>query len=324
MLWAVSAFGQQVTFEAVTQVEYGRGDPSVTFRSAVDGKLTVKLACDGTSFARTTGVKAGGVWTLPLTGLAKGRHACTGTARLDEPTGDWAESPLSFTVSLLATLQLSATAGDVDLAKHTLVVHADRPLKAAEVRVIGEDGAVLATETATLLDPLAPSFRWVADGEVLKLAVTATDEAGVRSELELSPWTYAIPHVDVVFATGSAEITAAEAAKLEQCWADVERVLGKYGRVVDIELFVGGYTDTVGSSTSNQGLSERRAAAIAGWFVQRGFSRPVWYQGFGEDALLQPTPDETDALANRRAMYLLAAEAPPVGPNVPRTDWKRR
>ena len=35
-----------------------------------------------------------------------------------------------------------------------------------------------------------------------------------------------------------------------------------------------------------------------------------------------PTPDETDELANRRALYVLAAEKP-VSPAFPRADWQR-
>ena len=81
--------------------------------------------------------------------------------------------------------------------------------------------------------------------------------------------------------------------------------------------------DTVGDAASNQGLSERRARAIAAWFRQRGFRGAVWYQGFGEGVLAVGTPDETDEPANRRAIYVLAADKPPVSDVLPRQAWKR-
>jgi outer membrane protein OmpA-like peptidoglycan-associated protein len=93
--------------------------------------------------------------------------------------------------------------------------------------------------------------------------------------------------------------------------------------VVEIQLYVAGYTDTVGNSASNQGLSERRAKSIARWFSTRGFAQPIHFQGFGEDALAVGTPDETDQAANRRAIYILAAQPPPTGPTLPRSAWHR-
>jgi outer membrane protein OmpA-like peptidoglycan-associated protein len=69
-------------------------------------------------------------------------------------------------------------------------------------------------------------------------------------------------------------------------------------------------------------LSERRARAIAAWFRRRGFTGPVSYQGFGETALAVPTPDETDEAANRRALYILAANPPPVSEQLPARAWK--
>ena len=132
-----------------------------------------------------------------------------------------------------------------------------------------------------------------------------------------------IPHEDVVFASGSHAIPGAENPKLESSWTSVSEVFAKYGAVVEVKLYVAGYTDTVGDAGSNQGLSERRARSIATWFRQRGFAGPVFYQGFGESVLAVQTPDGTDEQANRRALYVLAAQAPPVSPPLPRSDWKQ-
>lgn len=319
---AVAAAGDAISMSGVTSVAHGVQEPSLTFTSAVEGTLTVSLSCAGKAFPVKRGVRPGEAVTLTLSGLPMGQHRCTGTLRVDERSGAWAEMPLDVGVALLPALDWRVSSDDYSAEEKRLVVHPSRPLKEAEVELIGLGGVVLARETATLIDPSNPTFSWVVDDEVLKLVVTATDEAGTRGQLTLSPWSYAIPHEDVVFPSGSHDLPRAETPKLERCWSDVQATLDKYGSVVDIELFVAGYTDTVGTAASNQGLSERRARAIAAWFRARGFPGPIWYQGFGEDVLAVPTPDETDQLANRRALYVLAAQTPQA-PELPRADWKR-
>jgi outer membrane protein OmpA-like peptidoglycan-associated protein len=321
MWWSLPALAQDLTFDAVLRVEQGRGQPSVTFRSQVEGEVSVQLACGPQRYARAEALRPGGSFVLELGGLPPGESSCAGSVRLDKPGGDWAETPLSFQVAVLQTLSLEVSS--LELSERRLVVRASRPLARAEVELISLGGAVLARETAVLVEPQAPSFSWTAEGEVLELVVTGADRSGYEARLELSPWSYAIPHEDVVFASGQADLAPGEAAKLERCWAEVQRVMEKYGSVVDMELFVAGYTDTVGSADSNEALSERRAAAIASWFARRGFHGPVWYQGFGESALARPTPDETDDPVNRRALYLLAAQAPEVSEHLPRDAWKR-
>lgn len=321
--WLVfGASAQDLTFDAVSRVAVG-ASPSITFHAQVDGAVHAELTCSGTAFALDRKLAAGASATLTLSGLREGAHPCAGKVRLDQPSGDWAEAPLSLTVEVRSPIGFTFSAADVDLPGHKLVVHPSRPVAKAELELRGAGGAVLGRETATLTDKAHPTFSWVTEDEVIVLAVTVTDDAGIAATLELSPWSYAIPHDDVVFASGSDAITASEEPKLERCWADVERVMAKYGSVVKIQLFVAGYTDTVGDEAMNQALSERRARSIARWFVRRGFPGEVWAQGFGEDVLAVATPDETDAAPNRRALYLLAAQQPPISPTLPRDRWGR-
>jgi hypothetical protein len=49
---------------------------------------------------------------------------------------------------------------------------------------------------------------------------------------------------------------------------------------------------------------------------------PIAFEGFGETALLVPTPDETDEPRNRRADYIIADEPPPVKSTGFRLGWK--
>jgi hypothetical protein len=322
LLSGIALCADAISFSARTQVQEG-DVASVTFASIVEGSLKVGLDCGGRPFQLSTDVHPGSSHTLELRGLS-GSTTCVGTVRLDQPDGSWGEMPLSIPVSVLSPLSWSFSLDDVDLGQRTLVAHPSRPLKEARLQLIGLGRQVLGEVTADLADPSEPRFSWTDVGEVLVLRVEGTDTTGIAGFLELSPWTYEVPHDDVVFPSGSDAIPATEVAKLEQTWADVQAVLDKYGDVVDIELFVAGYTDTVGDSASNQALSQRRARSIAGWFQQRGFRGPVWFQGFGESVLAVGTPDETDEPANRRAVYLLSADTPPTSELLPRSDWQRR
>jgi outer membrane protein OmpA-like peptidoglycan-associated protein len=312
-----------LSMSAIRQAQEGLSAPSITFQPGVSGRLAVTLSCGATPFSYESAIRPGEPHTLELNGLPLGGHDCRGTVRLTESGGGEGEVPLELHVDVLPPLHLSADRASLDLDGRVLTLSADRPLSRYEVAVFGEGGERLGSGAGELLAQTEAEVRWEqSEGEVLKLDITAWDEAELAGKLELSPWSYAIPHEDVEFPTGSAEILPAEAPKLEKAWADLQDVLARYGAVVEVRLYVAGYTDTVGDAASNQALSESRARAIAGWFRQRGFSGPIAYQGFGESAPAVSTPDETDEPRNRRAVYLLAAEAPPAGGELPRDDWR--
>ncbi len=69
---------------------------------------------------------------------------------------------------------------------------------------------------------------------------------------------------------------------------------------------VNGHTDTSGSARYNQGLSERRAAAVAAELVRLGVPRnEIVTRGFGQSQLLVPTPDNVREPQNRRVEIVL-------------------
>ena len=64
-----------------------------------------------------------------------------------------------------------------------------------------------------------------------------------------------------------------------------------------------GFTDTTGSNALNQGLSERRAQAVADYLAARGVARSrIETRGYGEsyDFLRVKTADGVDEPLNRR------------------------
>lgn len=314
--------GQDLTTDVVRAVERGKGWPSFTVNPRVEGRLQVELSCGGRSYAIDQGMAPGRPVVMSLANLPEGVFPCSGRLHMALPDGRTAEMPLQFEVASLHLFTWEASGDDFDREGHSLVVHPSRPLREAQLQVIGLSG-VLEQPPPDLSDPSRPTFGWLTDDEVIKLVVQGVDEWGFAAELELIPWWYAIPHEDVHFDSGRHAINSSEAPKLERTWEEMMVVVNKYGGVVPIKLYVSGYTDTVGAPSSNQALSERRARSIAQWFRSRGFKTEVWYQGFGEQVLAVATPDETDEIRNRRAIYVLAADFPPVQPDLPHRDWKR-
>lgn len=323
-MWTALVFAANaqdaVTLSAVRYAQEGLSQPSVTFHAAVDGRLDVSLTCGAKSFTLASPIAAGSDYTIPLAGLSRGAFLCKGKLALDASDGTSGEMPLSIGVEVFAPLKLTVDRADLDLVHHHLILRGDRPLGRAEVTVFGP-GSGSGVGSATAGADGRVDLEWTGDQEPVRLVVTGWDTHDLPSSLELLPWSYAIPHEDVVFASDSAAIDATELPKLEKAWSEVQAVRTKYGALVPIKLFVGGYTDTVGDAAHNATLSRDRAKALAAWFRQRGFDGPIAYQGFGEGALAVATADSVDEARNRRAIYLLAAETPSLSSDVPRSDW---
>jgi OOP family OmpA-OmpF porin len=113
------------------------------------------------------------------------------------------------------------------------------------------------------------------------------------------------PHVEaqrsfqVFFDFNKSDITAA-AAKVIQAASDNVKA-GHVTRIV-----VTGHTDTVGSAQYNQGLSERRAAAVKQQLVADGVGADgISTTGVGKTGLLVPTADGVREAQNRRAEIVL-------------------
>lgn len=107
--------------------------------------------------------------------------------------------------------------------------------------------------------------------------------------------------LQVQFATGSASLTPA-----------AERTLETLGRALtsnDLATFrfrIEGHTDTVGDAESNRALSERRAATVKAFLMQR-FGVPearLESVGLGESQPLVQTADETAESRNRRVQIV--------------------
>ncbi len=255
-----------------------------------------------------------------------GEFSYEGTITGTYPNGEAYAVPFDFTVFVGGELDMTVPRDDIDLEHDTLTLTLTRPAGKAEIEVWGLDG-MMAQEEFTLDGepagtPIELAWSGVR-GEVIKLIVRGYDRWGFYVQEDITPWSLEIPHDDVHFDSGKHDIKEDQVPKLDKAFATIMEKVDEYGSIVDIKLFIAGYTDTVSDRGYNQGLSERRARAIASYFRSRGFTRPIYYQGFGEDALAVETDDGVDEERNRRAIYLLAAWPPRQSKNFPRGNWQK-
>jgi len=325
LIFSTHAVAQDaITLSAVRFSQEDHGSPSITFHSHVHGSIQVRLSCGKRSYALQSQIEPDQDHLILLENLNRGTHRCTGSLALTASDGSTGEMPISLEVQVLESLKLTVQAESLDLKANRLVVNASRPLSRAKVEVFGLAPTPLGSGEVAVGGQTQTEMEWSQQaGEVLKLVLTGFDMQDLPGQLVLSPWSYDIPHEDLIFATGSADISDQEAVKLENAWTELNQVMAKYGSIVEVQLYIAGYTDTVGDRASNLALSLRRARSIATWFRRRGFQGSTHYQGFGEAALAVATPDETDEPKNRRSLYILAAQAPALSTEIPNSNWNR-
>ncbi len=99
------------------------------------------------------------------------------------------------------------------------------------------------------------------------------------------------------FETNSARITA----------DSEERLMKAYNTMINnpaIEVEISGHTDSRGSNSKNQTLSEQRASSVKEWLVAKGIDGSrITTVGFGEDKPIAPNDSEENMLKNRRIEF---------------------
>ncbi len=318
--------GDPITLDLVAKGQQGASHPMlvVVGHAQVD-QVRVELRCGSVHATATGSLNSGEKLEIPLE-VPVGRVSCSGNLVAVFGDGGQGEMPLSFDVHQMPPMEIRVPREELDLEGRSLVLSADRAVQQVEVEVYGETGGMLGHGTAPiggLPAGTALDVGWSAeDGDVLRIHVKVLDTDGFWAEVDLFPWSYSIPHEDVVFQTAEWAVLPAEEPKLRDALELAMEAVQRFSATeIEMNLYVGGYTDTVGDAGGNQVLSQHRAQAIATWFREANFNRPIFYQGFGETALAVSTPDQTDEQANRRSNYVIAAEAPPPSSEFPRSAW---
>jgi OOP family OmpA-OmpF porin len=101
------------------------------------------------------------------------------------------------------------------------------------------------------------------------------------------------------FDQGTVTPTTESQAVLVQLRAEIASRSGPHVEVT-------GHTDTVGSETDNDRLSQQRAEEVLGWLASQGFDRSLMSAtGRGERELKEPTVDNVSSAANRRVEVIV-------------------
>ncbi len=230
----------------------------------------------------------------------------------------------------LPPLRVEIDESAVDLEQGKLVVRLSRPAARVTLKVIALSGAVLANvekrfDGAPAGTPLVVEWE-PPDSEadpLARLEVFGYDTSDYYKGVAITPWSFSIPHEDVVFETDSAEIRAREAEKLRASLALIKKELQRSKHLGKATLFIVAHTDTVGTREYNLALSGRRAKAIARWFRGVGLGIPMAYYGAGEQHLEVVTADEVDEAKNRRADYMLSVELPRFRRSGMQPNWQK-
>jgi len=293
-------------------------------------RATVALRADDGSVSKDwnfPGIKPGRAvqlsWDAP-----EGRLGYDLSVEMVYPDGEKYTEETWIEIAVASPFSASIPANSVDMEARGFDVVSNRVPTHIELEVMDDNRKVIGTSTFKVKDgkrgqPTRVTWEPPAAGNIFKVSAKVHDEFGYWAGAEIIPWSLSIPHEDVVFETGKSDIRPEEAPKVDAAWTEIAAAVDKYGDWVQCTLYVGGYTDSVGDPGSNQGLSERRALAIAKYFAAKGASFPIYYQGFGESAQAVTTEDNVDLEANRRATYIITAGTPPSGKDTPRANWRK-
>ncbi|MFZ9888044.1 MAG: OmpA family protein [Myxococcota bacterium] len=317
-----SAVADDVSVSVESRVLRGNR-PALTLRIEKDLKQAkLSLQAESRKHREVLGpAKAGTTLRFELPHTEAGRRTWGGELAVLFSDGSSGSMPLRFETEVIGPLEFRVLNDQADIREqHRLVVEADRALSRAEVEVYGEDEVLLASQAVSLEQVPAKTpvtVNWIPGrvGPVLRVQLTVYDDKGTHRTGQFFPFVVSVPHDEVVFESGRHEIRVEEEAKLVAALEQIGVTTKRYQRGVAVgggvlRLFVSGFTDTVGSSSANLALSERRARAIGQWFQRHDVSVPIFVRGFGEEGLRVSTPDETDEERNRRTDYDLSVDGP--------------
>lgn len=314
-------------YQVKSKVQTDQGTPVLTLRARefIDNGTVTMERSDGKTRKVTLGkMKPGQEKRIAFQqpkGAFQWKITIEGKSQFDQTMKQQLETETAW----IDPIKLSVDPQKVDIGGGKLYLQSNVPLDKVEIEVIDNDGDKFVQTTQQMDGKYGEVLiNWSpARAEVSGIRLTAHDVAGFWSAVILEPFWVEIPHKEVIFDFGKATWQDSEEPKLKETLAGVRAAMEKHQRKgLQMQLYIVGYTDTVGSKADNMKLSTQRARAIASWFRKQGLKLPIKYQGFGESVLAVQTPDNTAEERNRRALYILGNAPPPTSGQIPRSNWK--
>ncbi|MFB6350237.1 MAG: OmpA family protein [Bradymonadaceae bacterium] len=314
-------------YKVKSGVEKGKGKPSLILRATddiTDAKVKFERS-DGKTFTKSLGAMSrGDSKTIPVDQPA-GTYAYTIHLSGKGKEGEEIDTTFEAKMSVVEPLEVWVKKDAAQVAEGKLTMEGSRPIAKVHIAVFDENGAPIHEQMKHLGGKRGQfQLTWESNKKAAAIKLKAYDKHGFWRGMKLEPFWVEIPHDEVRFKFGEASWKDEEISKLEKSLERIREAMDKHGdKGLKMQLYIAGYTDTVGSQSSNRTLSRKRARAIGRWFRKNGLDIPVYYQGFGEDVLAVETPDETRNKKNRRAVYILGNARPPTSETIPRSNWKK-
>ncbi|TDP75195.1 OmpA family protein [Bradymonas sediminis] len=326
-LCASTAFAEAgFEYRLEKKVQVSEGMPALVLRATgqiKSGTVTFKSST-AKSFTKKIGaMKSGETKTITMK-QSPGTHKFEIKIKATGADGEVLDDAFEVETTSVAPLKLSVDPKKANLGEGKIQVGTNRPLDHIKIEIFDSKNQLLHEGTRQLGGQKGEfEVNWPTHADVTGVRLTAHDVDGFWQSVLLEPFWVEIPHKEIIFEFGKASWTAEEEPKLEATLATIRDAMEKYkDKGLQMQLYIAGYTDTVGSKSDNLRLSTARAKAIATWFRKKGLKIPLYYQGFGESVLAVKTEDETKEERNRRVIYVLGNSRPPTSETLPKSNWK--
>lgn len=332
LAWPQSGYAEDVKIRYATSTQVVQGqDATLTVKISTRLKNVKVTLTPTTKGAATSQVfnhgPAGADEELNFSWTPKGKGTQAYRAKVEatSSSGTALNWDFDFTFDVSPAMVVNVYTKKADLEQGRIYFAASQPVAEVTLQVLGEGRKVLTESKKTYKGKkgdLSIDYTPPAGEVILLMTLKVTGTNGIWVSQNLIPFSIEIPSEYVPFDTNKHNIRPDAKPILDASLREIKDNVARYGKDIELELYVAGYTDTVGKPEANRKLSRKRAKSIAQYFRKSGIKIPIYYQGFGEDALAVGTPDNTDKEANRRVVYVIA-NMPPRGANFPHQRWKQ-
>ncbi len=332
LLLTSTILAQEWSYELKEVVNVGQ-KTTLSLKSPENLKnVKVELSAEGQKTIVQTFKQMDSTKTYPITWLPpKGVSSWKAKISANQE-GHTVEAVLEFDVTSGDAAQIFFVEEGSDLASGSIYLKATQEIQRAELDAFGDEGESLWQQTVSIVqDKGVYLVKFEPRGGPIprRVELKVYDAIGNWIGLRIVRWYAEVPHEDVLFESAKSEILGNEQPKMDRAVKAVleeiekfKKAMGNTDASIDLQLYVSGYTDTVGNPADNEKLSRERAKAIAMYFKKQGLPIQIYYAGFGERALAVQTADQQDEPKNRRALYVVANHFPS-GPNFPSSQWTK-